>query len=155
MLCLSSLNKTRINCNKCIYILAAVMAIFEKTSQSRIVVDDTEKLICVVENAQNINKHTVSEFSLLWNAYGLINSTVVNRLHINGCLCIPKLHNLDFVCVCRSTFYECKGGRIRRIYGMYLDGIGTSRRCTRACSPLISNCHYHQRNLLEICNLPL
>ncbi|XP_026320867.1 PX domain-containing protein kinase-like protein [Hyposmocoma kahamanoa] len=34
------------------------MAIFEKISQSRIVVDDTEKLICVVENAQNINKHT-------------------------------------------------------------------------------------------------
>lgn len=40
------------------------MAIFEKTSQSRIVVDDTEKLLCIVENAQNINKHTVSEFLL-------------------------------------------------------------------------------------------
>lgn len=40
------------------------MAIFEKTSQSRIV-DDTEKLICVVENAQNINKHTVSEFFMM------------------------------------------------------------------------------------------
>ncbi|XP_026763124.2 PX domain-containing protein kinase-like protein isoform X2 [Galleria mellonella] len=34
------------------------MAIFEKTSQTKAIVDDTEKLICVVENAQNINKHT-------------------------------------------------------------------------------------------------
>ncbi|XP_059059022.1 PX domain-containing protein kinase-like protein [Achroia grisella] len=34
------------------------MAIFEKTSQSKGIIDHTEKLICVVENAQNINKHT-------------------------------------------------------------------------------------------------
>ncbi|KAI5636107.1 PX domain-containing protein [Phthorimaea operculella] len=34
------------------------MAIFEKSSQSRTILDDTEKLICTVENAQNINKHT-------------------------------------------------------------------------------------------------
>ncbi|XP_028164734.1 PX domain-containing protein kinase-like protein [Ostrinia furnacalis] len=34
------------------------MAIFEKPSQTKSVVDDTEKLICTVENAQNINKHT-------------------------------------------------------------------------------------------------
>lgn len=45
--------------------LAAVMSIFEKTLQSSIVVDDTEKLICVVENAQNINKHTVSKFFVM------------------------------------------------------------------------------------------
>lgn len=36
------------------------MAIFEKQSQSKINIDDTDKLICFVENAQNINKHTVS-----------------------------------------------------------------------------------------------
>ncbi|XP_049876620.1 PX domain-containing protein kinase-like protein isoform X3 [Pectinophora gossypiella] len=34
------------------------MAIFEKTSQTTLVLDDTEKLICTVVNAQNINKHT-------------------------------------------------------------------------------------------------
>ncbi|KAM3960364.1 PX domain-containing protein kinase-like protein [Aphomia sociella] len=34
------------------------MAIFEKKSQTKAIVDDTEKLVCVVENAQNINKHT-------------------------------------------------------------------------------------------------
>ncbi|CAH0401203.1 unnamed protein product [Chilo suppressalis] len=34
------------------------MAIFEKPSQTKAVVDDTEKLICTIENAQNINKHT-------------------------------------------------------------------------------------------------
>ncbi|XP_013187495.2 PX domain-containing protein kinase-like protein [Amyelois transitella] len=34
------------------------MAIFESPSQTKVIVDDTEKLICVVENAQNINKHT-------------------------------------------------------------------------------------------------
>ncbi|KAJ8717122.1 hypothetical protein PYW08_005521 [Mythimna loreyi] len=34
------------------------MAIFEKTSQTKALIDDTEKLSCTVENAQNINKHT-------------------------------------------------------------------------------------------------
>ncbi|KAJ2948611.1 hypothetical protein O0L34_g7865 [Tuta absoluta] len=34
------------------------MSIFEKSSQLRDILDDTEKLICTVENAQNINKHT-------------------------------------------------------------------------------------------------
>ncbi|KAL0820595.1 hypothetical protein ABMA28_006438 [Loxostege sticticalis] len=34
------------------------MAIFERPSQTKTIVDDTEKLICTVENAQNINKHT-------------------------------------------------------------------------------------------------
>ncbi|CAG9795833.1 unnamed protein product [Diatraea saccharalis] len=34
------------------------MAIFETPLQTKAVVDDTEKLICTVENAQNINKHT-------------------------------------------------------------------------------------------------
>lgn len=36
------------------------MAIFEKSSNSKIRVDDTERLTCCLENAQNINKHTVS-----------------------------------------------------------------------------------------------
>lgn len=44
-----------------IYVIG-VMAIFEKTLQTKAVVDDTENLICTVENAQNINKHTVSTF---------------------------------------------------------------------------------------------
>ncbi|XP_063385804.1 PX domain-containing protein kinase-like protein [Cydia fagiglandana] len=34
------------------------MAIFEKESHSKVILDDTEKLICIIENAQNINKHT-------------------------------------------------------------------------------------------------
>lgn len=34
------------------------MAIFEKTSQTKALIDDTEKLVCTVENAHNINKHT-------------------------------------------------------------------------------------------------
>ncbi|CAB3229019.1 unnamed protein product [Arctia plantaginis] len=34
------------------------MAIFEKISQTKALIDDTEKLTCIVENAQNINKHT-------------------------------------------------------------------------------------------------
>lgn len=34
------------------------MAIFEKTSHTKALIDDTEKLSCTVENAQNINKHT-------------------------------------------------------------------------------------------------
>lgn len=38
------------------------MAIFEKISQTKALIDDTEKLTCTVENAQNIDKHTVSIF---------------------------------------------------------------------------------------------
>lgn len=38
------------------------MAIFEKSLRTKGIVDDTEKLLCTVENAQNINKHTVSVF---------------------------------------------------------------------------------------------
>ncbi|KAI8420284.1 hypothetical protein MSG28_008817 [Choristoneura fumiferana] len=34
------------------------MAIFEKESHTKVILDDTEKLHCIVENAQNINKHT-------------------------------------------------------------------------------------------------
>lgn len=34
------------------------MAIFEKTSHTKALIDDTEKLGCTVQNAQNINKHT-------------------------------------------------------------------------------------------------
>ncbi|GBP55423.1 PX domain-containing protein kinase-like protein [Eumeta japonica] len=34
------------------------MAIFEKSVQTKTIIDDTERLSCVVENAQNINKHT-------------------------------------------------------------------------------------------------
>ncbi|XP_068620282.1 PX domain-containing protein kinase-like protein [Battus philenor] len=34
------------------------MAIFEKSLQSKIILDDTEKLVCTLENAQNIDKHT-------------------------------------------------------------------------------------------------
>ncbi|KAL4718765.1 hypothetical protein ACJJTC_012325 [Scirpophaga incertulas] len=34
------------------------MAIFETPSQSKTLLDDTETLICTLENAQNINKHT-------------------------------------------------------------------------------------------------
>ncbi|CAH0724285.1 unnamed protein product, partial [Brenthis ino] len=34
------------------------MAIFEKSSNSKIRIDDTERLTCCLENAQNINKHT-------------------------------------------------------------------------------------------------
>ncbi|XP_072942564.1 PX domain-containing protein kinase-like protein [Epargyreus clarus] len=34
------------------------MAIFEKSLQTKGIVDDTEKLLCILENAQNINKHT-------------------------------------------------------------------------------------------------
>lgn len=36
------------------------MAAFETNSYSKCHIDDTEKLVCVIENAQNINKHTVS-----------------------------------------------------------------------------------------------
>lgn len=35
------------------------MAIFEKLYQIRNVLDDTDSLICILENAQNINKHIV------------------------------------------------------------------------------------------------
>lgn len=41
------------------------MAIFERTSQTRAILDDTEKLTCIVENAQNINKHTVSNYFIM------------------------------------------------------------------------------------------
>ncbi|XP_045501984.1 PX domain-containing protein kinase-like protein [Colias croceus] len=34
------------------------MAIFEKSFQTRPIIDDTDKLVCTLENAQNINKHT-------------------------------------------------------------------------------------------------
>ncbi|XP_037962228.2 PX domain-containing protein kinase-like protein [Plutella xylostella] len=34
------------------------MAIFEKTPQTKAILDDTEKLVCTIANAQNINKHT-------------------------------------------------------------------------------------------------
>lgn len=36
------------------------MALFDKNSQIKASFDDTENLVCTVENAQNINKHTVS-----------------------------------------------------------------------------------------------
>lgn len=36
------------------------MAIFEKDTHTKVILDDTKKLNCIVENAQNINKHTVS-----------------------------------------------------------------------------------------------
>lgn len=42
-------------------ILFGAMAFFERSSPIKTNVDDTENLICVIENAQNINKHTVSE----------------------------------------------------------------------------------------------
>lgn len=38
--------------------ISDVMAIFEKTSQTKVLIDDTEILSCTVENAQNVNKHT-------------------------------------------------------------------------------------------------
>ncbi|XP_026492807.2 PX domain-containing protein kinase-like protein [Vanessa tameamea] len=34
------------------------MAIFERSSQTKVQIDDTERLECVLENAQNINNHT-------------------------------------------------------------------------------------------------
>lgn len=36
------------------------MAIFESSSQTKLRIDDTERLECALENAQNVNKHTVS-----------------------------------------------------------------------------------------------
>lgn len=41
------------------------MAIFEKPSQTKVQIDDTEKLECVLENSQNINNHTVKLRTLL------------------------------------------------------------------------------------------
>ncbi|KAJ0174249.1 hypothetical protein K1T71_010395 [Dendrolimus kikuchii] len=34
------------------------MALFDRTSHVKAIVDDTENLTCVIENAQNVNKHT-------------------------------------------------------------------------------------------------
>lgn len=49
------------------------MAIFEKTSQTKaLILDDTLKLSCTVENAQNINKHTVSVFFCFEISHGLL-----------------------------------------------------------------------------------
>lgn len=41
------------------------MAIFEKSFLSKSTLDDTEKLICTLENAQNVDKHTVRYFKYL------------------------------------------------------------------------------------------
>lgn len=35
------------------------MALFEKLSQIKYILDDTDNLVCTLDNAQNINKHTV------------------------------------------------------------------------------------------------
>lgn len=35
------------------------MAIFEKQDQNKVTIDDTDRLFCFIESAQNINKHTV------------------------------------------------------------------------------------------------
>ena len=48
------------------------MAIFEKTSHTKALIDDTETLSCTVENAQNINKHTVSDIFCFEISYGLV-----------------------------------------------------------------------------------
>lgn len=40
--------------------LSSEMALFDRTSQAKADIDDTEKLVCNIENAQNINNHTVS-----------------------------------------------------------------------------------------------
>lgn len=36
------------------------MAIFEKSFHTKSAFDDTDTLICTLENAQNVDKHTVS-----------------------------------------------------------------------------------------------
>lgn len=40
-------------------LLPSAMALFDKTYQAKASIDDTEQLVCNIENAQNINKHTV------------------------------------------------------------------------------------------------
>lgn len=53
--------KFKINAPK----ISSEMALFDSTSQAKAYIDDTEKLVCNIENAQNINKHTVSNHYLV------------------------------------------------------------------------------------------
>lgn len=110
------------------------MAIFERSSNNKIRIDDTERLTCSLENAQNINKHTVSSF---------INyDMLVKGIHV---ICIVSS-------IYRSIFYGCKEALIKRINGRYLDGTGTSPLYTSAFSRLTLTFLFPLRNLLEICN---
>lgn len=43
------------------------MALFDRSFKAKANIDDTEKLICNIENAQNINKHTVSKSILTFS----------------------------------------------------------------------------------------
>lgn len=120
----------------------AVMAIFERTSQTRAILDDTEKLTCVVENAQNINKHTVSSFFVM----------KYSRSRDGDCCVCPTFGIMWYFDVFRSIHCESKRGRAKSANGRFPVGTGTSRRCTRAFSRRTSNYRSHRRNILETCN---
>lgn len=48
------------------------MAIFEKTSHTKALVDDTEILTCTIENSQTVRKHTVSTVFCFETSHGLL-----------------------------------------------------------------------------------
>lgn len=108
------------------------MAIFESSSQTKVRIDDTERLECALENAQNVNKHTVS-ISLSERKSQLIIA-------------------LKFFLYFRSIYCGYNAGQIKRTDGLFPVDTETSRRYTSLFSMRTLICRFHLKNLLETCN---